>query len=88
MASKAKAKANEIVTTADRRDTFTESAPSNRNAKTRARDSKKKVTSAVKRGVPRGSARKAKKEGNQKEKETHTKGKAQNCEVVAKASGG
>ncbi len=83
----ARAKAKETVTSTDGRGVFPESAPTNRKAKTRAGDSKENVTSAVRRAIPQGVARKAKKEENQQENETATKGKAKDREVGAKASG-
>ncbi len=50
-------------------------------------DPKDNARIVVKRAIPQGSARRAKKEENQKEKETATKGKAKDRGVGAKASG-
>ncbi len=85
--AKARAQANQIVTSADRRGLFPESTPTNREAQTRAVESKGNATLAVKRAIPQGSARKAKTETNRKEKETHTKGKAKDRGVGAEACG-
>ncbi len=54
-----------------------ESAPAHEKAKAQARDSKENVT--VRRAIPQGSARNAKTEESQKEKETLTKRKAKDC---------
>ncbi len=84
LASKAKAKANEIVTTADRQGTTREIAPTHRRAKAKAKDSKENVTTAVNIVIPQGNARK---EERQKEKATVTKAKAKDRGVGVKESG-
>ncbi len=66
--AKAKAKAREIVTTVDRQRFTQESAPTRNRAKAKATDSKEMVATAARRAIPRGSARKAKKEESQKER--------------------
>ncbi len=73
--SKAEAKANETVMIADRLRATEGYAPTSQRARARARDSKETVTSAARKGIPHGSARKARKEESQKENETVTKGK-------------
>ena len=73
--AKAKAKAKETVIIADRLDTTQGNAPTSQRARARARDSKENVTTSARKGIPRGSARKARNEESQKEKQTVTKGK-------------
>ncbi len=78
-ASRAKAKANEIVTTADRQNTSQDNAHTSKYENTRARDSKKSVTNVARKGIPVGSARKARKNKKESrtEKETLYIGKGQ-----------
>ncbi len=82
-ASKARAKAKEIVTLADRpgiaresAHTCPRSAHACQKARAKAKDCKESVTSAVRRVILQESARRAKKEESQKGKETVTKEKA------------
>ncbi len=85
-ASKAKAKAKEIFTSAGRLDATQGDAPTSQSARARARDSKENVTIAAREGIPHGNARNAKKEESQKEKVTVTKGRAKDG-VGERASG-
>ena len=85
--AKAKAKANEIATTADHLGIARESAPAHKRAKTKASDAKDNVITAVRRAIPRGNAPKAKKEESQREKETATRGQAKDRGVWAKEFG-
>ncbi len=55
-------------------------------AKTKAINFRERVTMAVRRAIPQGSAQKAK-EGSQKEQETVTKGKARGRGMGAKEFG-
>ncbi len=85
--ARGKAKSNDIVTIVDHQGITQESAPTRKMANARARDSKDNVATAVGRAIPQGSARKAKKEDNQKEKATATKGKAKDRGIWAKEFG-
>ena len=67
---KTKAKAREIVITADRPDIIRENVRTHKRAKAKAKGSKESVITVVRRAIPRGNAPKAKKEERQKEKAT------------------
>ncbi len=73
---KARTKVNETVTIVDHQGITQESAPTREIAKTKSRYLKDNFEIEVRRAIPQGSARKAKKKGSQKKKETVTKGRA------------
>ena len=84
---KAKAKAREIVITADRPDITRDNVRTHKRAKAKARDSKESVITGVRRAIPRGNAPRAKKEERQKEKETVTQEKVKERGAGAKEFG-
>ncbi len=63
-----KARASETVTIVDHQDITQKSAPTNRRAKAKARDTKDNATTVARRAIPQGSAQKAKKEGSQRKR--------------------
>ncbi len=85
--ARAKAKAKETVTIVHHQGITQESAPTRTRARAKARDSKENVATAVRRAIPQGSARKAKKEKRLKENETATKDRAKDRGVGAKEFG-